>query len=323
MGDGGAGRLLLALVLGLALTACSTTTAGTGSPAPAQLPVLQSRSAALSTPHGSVPVAVDLNEVRVVPDGLRVTFTARNTLAPGPGAAPWLIGGSFADGATAQDTPDTVDGVYVVDPVNARRHLPGRDPDGGCLCSSALAGVSVAPGAGAVLVATFAAPEPGVDAVDVVVPQAGEFSGVRVDPPGREPDAANPAGPVVFPEASMDGAVVERGNSIDMAADVMFEVDRAELTPRAGVEIVRVVGELRSTVLTRTDVVGYTDSTGSAAHNLALSRARAESVRAALAAALGPGVPVTAAGRGEADPVADNTTAPGRALNRRVRITYS
>jgi OmpA-OmpF porin, OOP family len=153
-----------------------------------------------------------------------------------------------------------------------------------------------------------------------VAPPTGD---VRIDPPLIRPGAVYPVEAITFPEATGDGAVVESSGSIDMSADVMFEVDRAELTPRADAEIVRIVGELRSAVLTRADVVGYTDSTGSAAHNLELSKARAESVRAALAAALGPGVPITADGRGEADPVADNATAAGRAMNRRVRITYS
>jgi hypothetical protein len=184
--------LLLVLAVGLALAACSTTTGGAGSPAPAAapaaqpggppapLPVLQSRGAVASTPTGPVPIAIDLNEVRVVEKVLEVTFTARNTLTAGPAAAPWQVGGFFSDGAAARDAADTVDGVYVVDPVGVRRHLPGRNPDGQCLCSGALYGVSVPPGSGAVLVATFAAPGPDVDVVDVHVPQAGDFTAVPV-----------------------------------------------------------------------------------------------------------------------------------------------
>jgi hypothetical protein len=193
MGEG-RHRLLLALAAGLVVTACSTTTAGTGSPTEpagsaaagtgdgplAPLPVLQSRGAVAGTPTGPVPIAVDLNEVRVVEKVLQVTFTARNALTADPAAAPWQIGGYFGDGAAARDAPDTVDGVYVLDPVGARRLLPGRNPDGQCLCSGALYGVSVHPGDGAVLVATFAAPGPDVDVVNVYVPQAGEFTAVKV-----------------------------------------------------------------------------------------------------------------------------------------------
>jgi hypothetical protein len=196
MGDGRhrpvAGRLLLTLVVGALLSACSATTAGSGSaqvapaaaPAadgpPGSLPVIASRGAVATTPTGKVPVAVDLNEVRVVENVLQVTFTARNTLTADAATQPWQIGGFFGDGATAQDAPDTADGVYVVDPVNARRHLPGRNPDGQCLCSGSLSAVTVGPGDAAVLVATFAAPAPGVDDVNVYIPQAGEFAAVRV-----------------------------------------------------------------------------------------------------------------------------------------------
>jgi outer membrane protein OmpA-like peptidoglycan-associated protein len=146
---------------------------------------------------------------------------------------------------------------------------------------------------------------------------------VRIDPPLVKPGAAYPVEAITFPEATDDGAVMESGNSIMMSADVMFEVDRAELTPRAWQEIGRLVGELRKSVLTRADITGYTDSTGAPGHNLQLSKDRAESVRTALAAALTPGLPITAAGKGEAEPIADNATAAGRAMNRRVMITYS
>ena len=65
----------------------------------------------------------------------------------------------------------------------------------------------------------------------------------------------------------------------------------------------------------------YTDSTGDDAYNQALSERRAESVRAALQAKLPGTITLTAEGKGEADPIADNGTDDGRALNRRVTIT--
>lgn len=51
-----------------------------------------------------------------------------------------------------------------------------------------------------------------------------------------------------------------------------------------------------------------------------LTAARAEAVRAVLGKALGPAVPVSAEGRGAADPLAANATAEGRAQNRRVEV---
>jgi outer membrane protein OmpA-like peptidoglycan-associated protein len=168
---------------------------------------------------------------------------------------------------------------------------------------------AVVAGSLALAVPAGAAPRPGAVA--------------RIDPPLVKPNAVYPVEPIVFPEASLDGAVVVSGSTIEMSADVMFDVDRAELTPRAHDELVRVVGELRAAAATKVDVVGYTDNVGTDAYNLRLSQARAASVRAELTAALGPAVPVGATGKGEAEPVADNATPAGRSLNRRVRITYS
>jgi len=66
---------------------------------------------------------------------------------------------------------------------------------------------------------------------------------------------------------------------------------------------------------------GYTDSRGAAGANKALSLARAQAVGDAL---IGLGIEsdrVTARGFGEANPIADNETADGRATNRRIVIT--
>ncbi len=67
-------------------------------------------------------------------------------------------------------------------------------------------------------------------------------------------------------------------------------------------------------------IEGHTDSQGADAANLALSRQRAEAVRRVLEDAGLPGARLTAAGKGETAPVADNTSADGRARNRRVEI---
>ncbi|MBK6489992.1 MAG: OmpA family protein [Gemmatimonadetes bacterium] len=68
-------------------------------------------------------------------------------------------------------------------------------------------------------------------------------------------------------------------------------------------------------------LVGHTDSIGTAASNLELSRRRAERVRTALVT--GGGVEsgrLQAKGRGEGEPVDDNATLMGRARNRRVDL---
>ena len=67
-------------------------------------------------------------------------------------------------------------------------------------------------------------------------------------------------------------------------------------------------------------VVGHTDSTGSPAVNNPLSVERAQSVRDYLVARGVPATRIQTYGRGENEPVADNSTEAGRARNRRVEI---
>ena len=66
------------------------------------------------------------------------------------------------------------------------------------------------------------------------------------------------------------------------------------------------------------EIAGYTDNTGDAALNLALSQKRAEAVRAALIKYGADPDMLVAKGYGEADPIASNDTAEGRLKNRRI-----
>ena len=66
------------------------------------------------------------------------------------------------------------------------------------------------------------------------------------------------------------------------------------------------------------EIAGYTDNTGDAALNLALSQKRAESVREALIKYGAAPDMLVAKGYGAADPIANNDTADGRLKNRRI-----
>ena len=70
-------------------------------------------------------------------------------------------------------------------------------------------------------------------------------------------------------------------------------------------------------------IIGYTDNTGSPAHNLDLSRRRAAAVAAGMRSLLEADVRLPTSGMGEADPVAPNETPQGRALNRRVSVVFA
>ncbi|MGL6290861.1 MAG: OmpA family protein [Silanimonas sp.] len=96
-----------------------------------------------------------------------------------------------------------------------------------------------------------------------------------------------------------------------------FASGRATLTTEANASLRRLAMEIGGRSV---QIVGYTDSQGAAAANQALSLRRADAVAAILKASGASGA-IRTDGRGAADPVADNGTAEGRAMNRRVEIT--
>jgi outer membrane protein OmpA-like peptidoglycan-associated protein len=107
---------------------------------------------------------------------------------------------------------------------------------------------------------------------------------------------------------------------LDVPADAGFATGRATLSPT----LVRVLGQFATTLqqnqVTQVSIIGHTDSTGSDAINNPLSFDRANATRDYL---VGRGVAATRIvtdGRGSREPIADNSTAQGRALNRRVEI---
>lgn len=114
----------------------------------------------------------------------------------------------------------------------------------------------------------------------------------------------------------------ERGSVVTLG-DVLFAVDRAELTP-AGLRNVQQVGAYLQQNQDRQILVeGFTDSTGTVEHNLRLSQARADSVRRALVAQGISPTRITTQGFGKDYPIASNDTADSRVLNRRVEVTIS
>jgi len=99
---------------------------------------------------------------------------------------------------------------------------------------------------------------------------------------------------------------------------VTFDTGTAHLTPDARVVLDRVAGSLISSPDTRVEVNGYADSRNTSASNLALSRARSAAVCEYLVDQGVASSRLRQNGFGETNPIADNTTASGRATNRRV-----
>lgn len=113
-----------------------------------------------------------------------------------------------------------------------------------------------------------------------------------------------------------------RGLIVNMP-DVLFDFNKYTLKAEARERLAKISGIVEAYPGLKLQVEGHTDSIGSDVYNLQLSEKRADSVRAYL---ISNGVRpdnVTSEGLGKADPVADNSTAHGRKLNRRVEMVVS
>jgi outer membrane protein OmpA-like peptidoglycan-associated protein len=114
--------------------------------------------------------------------------------------------------------------------------------------------------------------------------------------------------------------VGEHGCSCDVSVQLQFKADSAELTPEDIATLDGVVERLTELQFVSGEIGGYTSSEGDDRYNLELSQRRAQAALDYLASkGVAPGR-LTAVGYGEANPVADNATPEGRALNRRTVI---
>lgn len=113
--------------------------------------------------------------------------------------------------------------------------------------------------------------------------------------------------------------------SLELSADVLFALDSADLTPQAQTALAKVAATVNERAKAgELSVVGHTDDSGTDAHNDDLSKRRAEAVRAALAPLVQvAGLTYRVEGRGEREPVAENSTDEGRQANRRVTVSFA
>jgi outer membrane protein OmpA-like peptidoglycan-associated protein len=137
----------------------------------------------------------------------------------------------------------------------------------------------------------------------------------------------------------IDGAEVIRGtNPLDPRDDVIretmplqrgqrmvfegitFASGTARLTPESEASLQKLYNALVMNPALRVEIAGYTDNTGSRATNMKISQQRADAVRNWLIAKGIAASRLSARGYGPADPVDTNTTAGGRANNRRVEL---
>lgn len=112
------------------------------------------------------------------------------------------------------------------------------------------------------------------------------------------------------------------GGNVDLDANVLFDYNKATLTSKASAVISAAVDDIvasgKTGLLT---ITGHTDSDGPESTNQTLSEARAQAVANALKKQLPATYTFKVIGKGEAEPIASNSTSKGRARNRRVSIT--
>jgi outer membrane protein OmpA-like peptidoglycan-associated protein len=113
-----------------------------------------------------------------------------------------------------------------------------------------------------------------------------------------------------------------RGLIVSMP-DVLFAFNKYDLKPEARERLAKISGIVLAYPDLKLQIEGYTDSIGSDEYNQTLSDKRAEAVRDYLVTSGVSMNNVAARGMGKADPVADNSTAAGRQLNRRVEMIVS
>ena len=178
-------------------------------------------------------------------------------------------------------------------------------------------------------------------AEDQRVSLSAQRESARLDARTREADAAK--GQVASARSDANAAQLAANNSEQQAAelqrqidvlqakatdrglvltlgDMLFATGRADLMPAASGNLNKLVVFLGKYPQRTVAIEGFTDSVGTDGYNQGLSERRADSVKAYLVRQGVETTRLSASGRGKDDPIADNGSAAGRQLNRRVEV---
>jgi outer membrane protein OmpA-like peptidoglycan-associated protein len=140
---------------------------------------------------------------------------------------------------------------------------------------------------------------------------AGGYIGRKMDQQAAEIEKTVPNAEVI---REGEGIIVK------FESGILFDVDQSTLKPAARTNVESLAASLKKNPGTNILIVGHTDATGTDAYNYRLSERRAAAVKSYAQAQGISGSRLTTEGRGETEPIADNTTEAGRSQNRRVEI---
>jgi OOP family OmpA-OmpF porin len=248
--------------------------------------------------------------------------------APVVPAAPPAPRDSDADGVadTLDQCPDTAHGLTV----DARGCERDRDGDGVVdnkdQCPDSAPGSQV-DGTGCALVPT--APDSDRDGViDALDRCPGTLAGLVVDTRGCEPDADQDGVPDRLDQCSdssagakvdAQGCYIKLTETRTFNLSIQFQNNSLAVSDTYRNEIAALATFMREYPETDIVIEGHTDDRGKDSYNQRLSEQRAQAVADVLVKEFGVDAGrVRALGKGEAEPIADNSTAEGRAANRRV-----
>jgi flagellar motor protein MotB len=181
--------------------------------------------------------------------------------------------------------------VYALDPQGKRAYPLLKDSDGQFIAqprSDKNNGgrwflAEVQPGLQSFMTLTFQAPPDSVDRVDVIVPRFAPFEAVAISGAG-----GSQAGGVAVAGRSVElqralqdlkADVTPQQIKINLAADVLFDFDKADIKPEAEPELTKVATVLKSYPNAQVAIEGHTDAKGGDAYNQALSDAARQGER--------------------------------------------
>jgi outer membrane protein OmpA-like peptidoglycan-associated protein len=187
----------------------------------------------------------------------------------------------------------------------------------GCGASNTLKGTGIGVGAGASVGAGVGAIA-GNTALGAVIGAAvggtaGALIGKKMDKQRKELETA-------IPDATIE--TVNNGESLKITFDsgILFATNSSSVSDASKNALRNFSSSLKSNPDTYIKIVGHTDNTGRVDYNQTLSEKRAQSVYDYLQSQGVNNSRMTYEGKGIHEPVANNNTVDGRALNRRVEI---